>query len=78
MRRGRDRERQTCEERDKDEKRERDRHVKRDKDEKKERKRTRQRCTFVTVIVNVSPADDEQDARVPKTGEEGKKRAQAG
>ena len=33
---------------------------------------------FVDVIVNVSQADDEQDARVPKTGEQGKKRAYKG
>ena len=33
---------------------------------------------MLTVIVNVSPTDDEQDARVPKTVEQGKKRAQAG
>ena len=32
---------------------------------------------MLTVIVNV-PADDEQVARVPKTGEQEKKRAQAG
>ena len=32
----------------------------------------------VTVIVNVLPTEDEQDAFVPKTGEQGKKRAQAG
>ena len=30
------------------------------------------------LIVNASPADDEQGARVPKTGEQGKNRAQAG
>ena len=36
------------------------------------------RCVKLSVIVNVSPTDDEQDARVPKTGEQGKKRAQAG
>ena len=30
------------------------------------------------MIVNVPPADDEQVARVPKTGEQEKKRAQAG
>ena len=32
----------------------------------------------VSVIVNVSPADDEQTVRVPKTGEQVKRRAQAG
>ena len=32
----------------------------------------------VIVIVNVPPADDEQVARVPKTGEQEKRRAQAG
>ena len=31
-----------------------------------------------TVIVNVTPADDEQTVRVPKTGEQVKRRAQAG
>ena len=31
-----------------------------------------------TLVVNVSPADDEQDASLPETGEQGKKRAQAG
>ena len=35
-------------------------------------------CRGGIVIVNVSPADDEQGARVPKTGEQGKKRAPAG
>ena len=33
---------------------------------------------FLTVIVNVPPADDEQTVRVPKTGEQVKKRVQAG
>ena len=32
---------------------------------------------FLTVIVNVPPADDEQTVRVPKTGEQVKRRAQA-
>ena len=31
-----------------------------------------------TVIVNVPPADDEQDARVPKTQKQEKRWAQAG
>ena len=39
---------------------------------------TNGRRSATALIVNVSPADDEQDARVPKTGEQGKKRAQAG
>ena len=34
--------------------------------------------TIINVIVNVPPADDEQVARVPKTGEQGQRRAQAG
>ena len=33
---------------------------------------------IVTVIVDVSPADDEQTVRVPNTGEQVKRRAQAG
>ena len=33
---------------------------------------------FLTVIVNVPPADDEQTVRVPITGERVKRRAQAG
>ena len=33
---------------------------------------------ILPVIVNVPPADDEQVARVPKTGEQEKRRVQAG
>ena len=35
-------------------------------------------CVFMNVIVNVPPANDEQAVRVPKTGEQVKRRAQAG
>ena len=34
--------------------------------------------SLVSVIVNVPPAEDEQAARVPKTGDQEKRRAQAG